>query len=175
MATAIRLMPTDRPSSTLRSRLAAILDRANPEWYGVGYTPCYCTRCRVIRRLPLDCQWCGYHGPPVVTPCDCVEGRRANLAFVEKEIAAIKAGRPIASGDYSLASLEAIRAETIAMPNQMCHAYTEQALRLAQHKYCAHGAISCPTCGGDDNSGPSIDARSLMPVLRELRMILNVR
>lgn len=182
MATALAAVTTDSPSTArvledLRTLVASVLNRPNPDWFAYRAPECDCARCQALRRVVWLCSECGYDGPWVIEPCECREGRAESIPLLERRIAAAEAGHPL--DGYDACYLEHMRrdlAKFRARPDARCMAHDDPAVqaRIRARSYqCGHGQPSCPTCGSTiDGTGTPMEGATLAATIRRLRSAL---
>jgi hypothetical protein len=101
-----RTPPAGDCAAQLAATIAAILDRPNVAWYGATTLPrCECTGCEVIRAHGWSCNACGFHGAPIVAPCECRSTRASNIAYCREQLAA---GHEVAYHSRALADADGI-------------------------------------------------------------------
>jgi hypothetical protein len=161
-----RRPPAGDRAAQLAATIAAILDRPNVAWYGAETLPrCECTGCEAIRARGWSCNACGFHGAPIVAPCECRSTRASNIAYCREQLAL---GHEVAYHSRALAEAEAI-------PDRMCGTSDERG-KNPRRPGCGHGFASCPTCGGDgpDFEHPAGDGATLTATIREIRATLAI-
>ena len=138
------------------SRTARMRDRDDWSPYArqVDAKPCDCAGCRQRRARRMTCPVCGYHGRPLVHPCDCGSPDELQTrGFVLREF-------ELAGEEDKAAFARQGLVEALAGGRCPC----------GDGAQCAHGAVDCPCCaGGEDRWSDDEDRMHPWRLVAKLR------